>query len=108
MYSAAKIIRPPSINPDISSYLPCPKGCLLSAGSDDFITAKNVRTDARKSLRECTASEIILILPERIPAISFNKIITAFEQIDNPAANFFCVTANITDIMPPDYKKVKN
>ena len=61
---AAKIIKPPSINPDISSYLPCPNGCFLSAGSEDFITEKNVKTDAKKSLKEWIASDMILILPE--------------------------------------------
>lgn len=93
------MIKPPSINPDISSYLPCPNGWSLSAGSEDFITAKKVNTEAKKSLKECIASEIILILPDEIPAISFNKIMTAFEHIERPAANFFCVTINITDIM---------
>ena len=52
IYIAAAIISPPSINPDISSYLPCPNGWFLSAGSEDFITAKNVKTDAKKSIKE--------------------------------------------------------
>ena len=63
----------------------------MSAGSADLITAKKVRTDARKSLNECMASDIILILPEIIPTINLNTIVTEFEIIDNAAAYFlFC------------------
>ena len=46
MYKPANTINPPSIKPDISSYLPCPNGCPLSAGSAERVTAKNVKTDA--------------------------------------------------------------
>ena len=52
MYKAANTINPPSIKPDISSYLPCPNGCPLSAGSAERVTAKNVKTDAKKSESE--------------------------------------------------------
>ena len=75
----------------MSSYFPCPKGCVSSAGSEDFITAKKVSTDARKSLSECMASEMILIEPEITPATNFKMIITALEVIERPAANFFSV-----------------
>lgn len=62
---------------------------ILSAGSAERVTAKNVNTDARKSESECIASDIILILPDITPAISFVNIITAFDVIEIPAANFF-------------------
>ena len=94
-----RIIRTPSIKPDISSYFPCPYGWSLSAGCEDFITEKNVNTEAAKSLSECIASDIILRLPEIIPTIIFNKVKITFDRIDKPATDFFilfiCIFKNL-------------
>ena len=45
--------------------------------------------DASKSVQECIASDIILILPDIIPAIIFNIIKIVFEIIEVNAALFF-------------------
>ena len=63
------------------------------------MTAKKVRIDAKKSLNECIASDIILILPDKVPAINLRTIITAFEVIESPAANFFCLFMSINLII---------
>ena len=89
MYKAAAIIRIPSISPEKSSYLPWPKLCSLSAGSEDFDTEKSARNEAIRSLRECIASDIILIEPEIIPAVSFKIISVLLEKTETRAANFF-------------------
>jgi hypothetical protein len=61
----------------------------LSAGLEDFRIEKYVKIDAKKSLIECTASDIMLILPDKIPATNFTIIIVAFDITDNIDANFF-------------------
>ena len=61
----------------------------------NVILQKKVNTDAKKSENECIASDIILILPDRIPATIFNNIITALDVIESPAATFFCVLSSI-------------
>ena len=71
------------------------------------MTAKKVRIEAKKSLNECIASDIILILPDKVPAINLRTIITAFEVIESPAANFFSSIFCIPDIIAFFLVKVK-
>ena len=75
-----------------------------STYSDDefYIDTKdgNKLKQAKKSDKEWIASEIILILPETIPATIFVAIISAFEVIESPAANFFSAFISIIYATP--------
>lgn len=71
----------------------------MSAGSLERDTAKKVKTDAKKSLNECIASEMILILPETSPAMNLSIIIIAFDMIEVDATNFFCVLISMKTII---------
>ena len=87
------------MKPDMSSYFPCPYGWSSSAGSEDFDTEKKVSKEAMKSPSECIASDIILKLPEIIPAIIFNTVSKTFDVIDNKAVNFFFLLISIVKII---------
>ena len=82
MYIAIAQIKRPSKNPESSSNFPCPKGCWASAGSADFLTDIYAIKEAAISLKEWRASDIILKLPVKKPAISLRVISSAFEHIE--------------------------
>ena len=91
-------IKPPSKNPDNSSYFPCPKGWSSSAGLEDFFTITNAINDAAISLRECKASDIMLKLPVKNPTVSLIVMRRAFEHTDRNAPNCFSFVVSIISI----------
>ena len=89
------MIKRDSINPARSSYLPCPKGCSSSAGSEDFETEKKAIKEAIKSPKECIASETTETLPLIKPTTIFRIIKEALDTMEVNAASFFSKPALI-------------
>ena len=87
--------NPPSLSVSLRAATYTHK-CIKTSGaftvnvpSEDFVIEKRAIIEARRSLIECIASEIILIEPEINPANNLMTINVEFDRTEKAAANFF-------------------
>jgi len=96
-FAASKIIQPAarkmsraSTVPEMFSILPWPKGCRLSAGTEDVLTENMAMRAATRSTAEWIASEMIDTAPIKNPTASFRMTSRLLETTDSRATFSFC------------------